>query len=122
VDLMGYRVITRHAIVRLRGTEFDGVEVTAEVPPSGELAEAWTKGDVAMSALLGRNLVGWTLETEDGDPIAPTAEALAALPSDLVTSIVLGYWKACTRAQRDSPTPPADDHRGASTGTEIAAL
>ena len=119
---MGYTVTPRVCLIRLRGTEFDGVEARADVAPSGELAEAWERGDIAMARLLGAKLIQWNLRDEEGDEIACTLEGLDSLPADLVASLAVGYWRACTRVQRDRPTPPAAEMNGAAAGTEMAAL
>lgn len=120
---MGYTVSPRVCVIRLRNSEFDGVEVRADVPPSARLLQAWQKGDPAMARLLGEHLVSWNLQDEEGDPIDATSEGLDSLPADLVVSLCLGYWRSCTRAQHDRPTPPAaEELNGAAAGTEMTAL
>jgi hypothetical protein len=120
---VGYTVTPRVCVIRLRGTEFDGVDVRADVPPSGEMSQAAMRGDLAIARLLATNLVSWNLLDEDGEPIDCTSDGLDSLPTDLVVSLAAGYWRSCTRVQRDRPTPPADEMmNGASAGTEIAAL
>lgn len=120
---MGYRITNRVVRVQLRGTEFDGAELRADVPTAGEIATATAEGTDAIITLLGTHLLDWTLEDGDGNPLDCTAEGLQALPADLARSFAIGYLRAASRTQFDRPTPPsAPELNGSADGTVFEAL
>lgn len=119
---MGYEVTERIVVIRLRGTEFEGLEVRATVPPAGVMAAAMAKGDRGLTEELGKHLVQWDL-TSRGEPITADLEGILSLPSDLAYSLAHGWWSACCRIQRDRPTRPVDESlNGAAAGTMIDSL
>lgn len=120
---MGFRLETRVVRIQLRNTEFDGVDVRAEVPPAGPLASALAESDEALFGLFGDHLIQWNIETLDGDPIPADLEGIASLPADLAHSLVLGWVRESKRRQFDRPTAPSSEElNGSAAGTEITAL
>jgi hypothetical protein len=79
-------------------TDWPGLEVQVRTLTMGQLVSVWS-GDgggtsVKTFELFMDRLVGWNLETEDGQPVPATREAVEGEDDDMVNAIVKKWTAA----------------------------
>lgn len=89
---MGYRIQFKREEITLDG-EFEGLTFTAIVNPPLKVIETIASGDTAaLRQGLSQVVVGWNVESEEGNPLDPTdPDAWALLPADLIVAIGNAY-------------------------------
>ena len=111
---MAYELTTRHIRVKLRGTEFAGVEARAEYPTVAEYLEIYRSDQKMLDGFAG-HLLDWNLE-QDGEPVPPTADGMKALPPDLALSLAAGWLRAATAVVKDRPLSVTPELNGEVNG------
>lgn len=107
---MGYEIPTVVYKVKLRGTQFDGVEATLSGCSSAEYLQA-QRNDSTLLAAFCEHLLEWNL-TNNSEPVPVTAEAVAALDAKLAMSLAVGWLREQNRTVADNPTVPLASMNG----------
>jgi hypothetical protein len=100
-------------------TDYPGLEVQVRTLTMGQLVSVWSGEGGGTSVktfeLFMDRLVGWNLETEDGQPVPATREAVEGEDDDMVNAIV----KKWTDAVLGVPAPlGADSSSGVTSAVE----
>lgn len=75
-------------------TDYPGLEVQVRTLTMGQLVSVWAgEGGRSFDLFMDR-LVGWNLETEDGEPVPVTREAVEAEDDDMIQAIVKRWTDA----------------------------
>lgn len=111
---MGYELPTVVYKVRLRGTQFDGVEATLSGCSAAEYLQA-QRNDAAMVSAFAEHLLEWNL-THNGEPV-PT-ESVSKVDSKLVMSLAVGWLREQNKAVHDNPTVPPERSMNSTGGMQ----
>lgn len=102
-------------------TDYPGLEVQVRTMTMGQLVSVWS-GEIGTSArtfdLFMDRLVSWNLETEDGQPVPVTREAVEAEDDDMVNAVI----KRWTDAVLGVPAPLGGDSSSGGTSAVESVL
>lgn len=128
---MGYVPKRKIYTLDFAGTDFDGLEVRVRGLTTGELLDAMEKqGEAAADAdsqafrelldLMADRIVSWNVETEDGQPVPASLDALKAQDPDFNLAIVNAWTTAISGvpAPLDGDSPSGDPSLEASIPME----
>lgn len=103
---MAYRVTNRIAVIEFEGDTLTGAEIRCriDVPLSVFLdtQSALTEGNLneAFRLFADNVLVGWSLESEDGNVITSDYDGMMSLPFGIAVEIIGAWVKAISTAPK----------------------
>jgi hypothetical protein len=94
---MGFRPEKKVFRLKFEDSELEGLEVMAGGTTTGEMLDLQDaeKGQVAFAIeMLGKRLISWNLEEEDGTPVPANADGLRSQDPDFVRAIIAAWTEA----------------------------